>query len=62
MSESEALKRAKKKYQQIHKDDFRYVQLRFNKKTDADIIEKIEEVGNIQGYIKYLIRKDIEER
>ena len=37
--------------------------LRLNKKTDADIIERLEEVkgtpDGMQGYIKRLIRKDI---
>lgn len=31
----------------------------FNKKTDSDIIEHLETVGNKQGYIKKLIREDI---
>lgn len=34
------------------------VKLKLNKKTDADIIRKLEEVGNKQGYIKQLIRED----
>lgn len=37
--------------------------LRLNKKTDADIIARLEEVkvteGGMQGYIKRLIRQDI---
>ena len=37
--------------------------LRLNKKTDADVIERLEEVkatpDGMQGYIKRLIRKDI---
>ena len=32
------------------------VPLRFNLKTDADILEKLYSVDNIQGYIKQLIR------
>lgn len=35
------------------------VNLRLNKKTDADIIAALETVGNKQGYIKDLIRLDI---
>lgn len=31
-----------------------------NKRTDADIIKKMESVPNKTGYIKGLIRKDIE--
>lgn len=34
------------------------VRLKLNKKTDADIIRRLEEVGNKQGYIKQLIRED----
>lgn len=35
------------------------VRLKLNKKTDADILERLEQVGNKQGYIKELIRNDI---
>ena len=33
--------------------------LKLNLKTDADIIKKLSEVDSIQGYIKELIRKDL---
>lgn len=33
--------------------------MKLNRKTDADIIKKLEEVKNKQGYVKALIRKDI---
>lgn len=33
--------------------------LKLNLITDADIIEKLDTVESIQGYIKELIRKDI---
>lgn len=33
--------------------------LKLNKKTDADILEKLNKVPNKQGYIKNLIREDI---
>lgn len=36
------------------------MQFRFNRNTDADILKRLEEVGNKQGYIKSLIRADIE--
>lgn len=36
------------------------IYLKFNLKTDADILEKLDSVKNKQGYIKDLIRKDIE--
>lgn len=34
--------------------------LKLNRKTDADIIEKLLSVENRQGYIKGLIRSDME--
>ena len=36
------------------------VKLALNKKTDADILEKLDHVDSKMGYIKELIRKDIE--
>ena len=33
--------------------------LRFNKKTDKDIIERMNSVGNKIAYVKRLIRADI---
>ena len=38
------------------------VLLRLNKSTDADIIERLEQEKNKTGYIKSLIRVDIERR
>lgn len=35
------------------------IRLKLNLKTDADILEKLSEVDNMQGYIKSLIRADI---
>ena len=32
---------------------------RFNRNTDGDIFDWIEDVGNFQGYVKQLIRADI---
>lgn len=34
--------------------------LKLNNTTDADIISKLSSVGNVQGYIKSLIRADLE--
>ncbi len=53
---SEAQRKAVAKY-----DAANTVQLKFklNSKTDADILAKLESVGNKQGYIKALIRADI---
>lgn len=38
------------------------VYLRLNKRTDADIIEKLSKVDNTQGYNKALIRTEMEEK
>lgn len=35
------------------------VVMRLNYKTDADILSKLESVGNKQGYVKELIRNDL---
>lgn len=57
---SEAQKRAQKKYDETHRGQYRMIHLKLNKEADRDIIERLEESGNIQGYIKNLIMKDIE--
>lgn len=36
--------------------------IKLNNRTDADIIEQLRSVENVQGYIKSLIREDIEKR
>lgn len=53
---TEAQKRAKIKYDRANTTS---VFLKLNLKTDADILKKLEESGNKQGYIKALIRADI---
>ena len=35
------------------------ISLKLNKGTDADILERLEQVPSKQGYIKRLIRADI---
>ena len=35
------------------------IKLKLNNTTDKDILTKLKKVGNKQGYIKGLIRKDI---
>ena len=55
---TEAQKRAQKRYDEANKDKFRMIHLKLNRDGDADIIEKLESVDNIQGYIKKLIRSD----
>ena len=49
--------RANTKYNKSHT---KQVPLRFNLKTDADILEKLDSIPNKLGYIKQLIRADIE--
>ena len=56
---TEAQKRAQKKYDEASKDKWRMIHLKLNRESDADIIEKLEQSDNIQGYIKELIRADI---
>lgn len=46
---------SQKKYD---KENTIQVRLKLNKKTDADIIEKLNSVENKQGYLKNLIRED----
>lgn len=36
------------------------VKLNLNRKTDADIIDYLDQCSNVQGYIKDLIIKDME--
>ena len=38
------------------------IYLKLNLKTDADILEKLESIENVQGYIKRLIRDDMGSR
>ncbi len=37
----------------------RLIGIKLNRRTDADILQKLESVPNIQAYIKSLIRADI---
>lgn len=57
---SDAQKRARNKYDQEHKDEFKNYHFRLNKENDSDVIAKLESVQNKQGYIKSLILADIE--
>ena len=56
MALTEAQKRAKKKY---YSKDVKKILLEFYP-SDADIYEKVQSQTNKQGYIKELIRKDLE--
>ena len=46
--------------QKYDKANTTQIRMKLNLKTDADILAKLESVGNKQGYIKALIRADIE--
>ena len=52
--------RAQKKYDEAHKDLFKNYHFKLNREEDADIIERLESQDNKQGYIKELIRRDLE--
>lgn len=56
MSTREAIKKAVAKYD---KANTKQVKMKLNVNTDKDILRKLSEVGNVQGYIKALIRADI---
>ena len=45
---------------QYEKENIRQIRLKINRKTEPELIEWIEKQENIQGYIKRLIRKDME--
>ena len=53
---SEAQKRASARYDKSHTTG---VYLKLNNETDSDILAKLEQAENVQGYIKNLIRDDI---
>lgn len=53
---SDAQLRAVRKYDDA---STRQIKIKLNLRTDADILQKLEEVDNIQGYVKALIRKDM---
>lgn len=53
---TEAQKKASAKYDAAHT---KQIKMKLNLSTDADIIAKLEDVDNIQGYIKSLIREDM---
>lgn len=56
---TEAQKKASKKYSRNNTKRFA---IELNLKNDFEIIKKLEEVPNKQGYIKELIRKDLEKK
>lgn len=47
---------------EYHKKNIRSFKLNMNHKTESDMIAYLEAMPNIQGYIKELIRKDMEQK
>lgn len=54
-------KKARRARQQADYDKraTRQILFKFNRTTDADILQRLDEQANRQGYIKRLIREDI---
>ena len=44
---------------EYHAKHLKRVPINLNDRTDRDIIEHLNSISNVQGYIKELIRKDI---
>lgn len=61
IEETQEERRARRARQQADYDrkSTRQIILKLNRGTDADILSRLEEAGNKQGYIKRLIREDI---
>ena len=53
---SESQKRANEKYDRLNTTQ---IKLKLNNNTDADVLNKLAKEENKQGYIKNLIRQDI---
>ena len=56
MSRSEAQKRADRKY---YSSRFKQVPFKLNRVTDADVIECLESIENVRGFLIGLIRQHI---
>ena len=57
--QTEAMKKAKAKYD---KANTKQIMLKLNLKSDKDILDQLQRMENKQGYIKDLIRKDLQEK
>lgn len=44
------------------KEHTKQIKAKLNYNTDADIIEHLKNIDNVAGYLKDLIRRDMEER
>lgn len=56
MAVSDAQRKANAKYE---REKTRSIKIKLTISTDADILAKLDAVGNKQGYIKKLIRDDL---
>ena len=56
-STKEAHRRASMRYSQKMEKQIKF---NLNRETDADIIAHLERCGNVQGYLKELIRRDMD--
>ena len=54
---TEAQRKAQRRYDARNT---RQVHIKLNVRTDKDVLEKLDEVQSKQGYIKRLIREDLE--
>lgn len=59
MTSSDAHKKAQAKYDRSHRDDYKFVSIKINRQTEPEIVKKLEEVDNVNGYVKGLIFEDI---
>ena len=56
---TEARRRANTKYDKLN---VRQLKIKLNLNTDKDVIARLKASGNMSGYIKSLVRADIEAR
>ena len=53
---------AQKKYNEAHKDDSIFFTVRVTKSKDGDMLEFLEQFESRSGYVKQLIREDMERK
>ena len=58
---SKAQLEANARYKEKHHGELFSVKVEFHKERDSDLLEKLSKVPSKQGYIKGLIRTDIEQ-
>ncbi len=59
MTTSESQKKAQARYDKSHREDYKFISLKINRQTEPEIVKKLEEVDNVNGYVKGLISEDI---